>query len=196
MVQTITVMYEAEIKFVIQDPATISQFFDAKSPAQTESYLDTYLTQGKLVHGGSEREFRIRTIRRADGVRNVLTFKDKVVDAGTLSKREFEIEIGEADEATRLFQAMGFEPDIQLHKECVNWKFQHNTLQILASLVTVPELKGHFLELEAIVSDESQVSATIKDLRHLAESAGLSRQDETTTSYTGSVRLARSSTNS
>lgn len=184
-------MYEAEIKLTVHDELSVRTYFDARLPGEVEEYTDRYLRHDVLVPPGSERELRVREVRSANGAWSFLTFKDEVVETGTQSKREHEVEVASAEETVAVLLAMGFESDIQFRKHCVNWRFQEDGRRINATLVNVPELSGHFLELETLVNDPGDVGPAIEQLRQLYQRAGLSRHSETIATYTEAVRSAR-----
>lgn len=187
-------MYEAEIKLAVHDAQSVREYFDARAPGELEEYADTYLQHHLLVPPGSDRELRVREVRSANGVQSILTFKDQVVDVETQSKREREVEVANAADTVEILLAIGFEPDILFRKHCVNWRLQEAGRLVLVSLVEVPELSGHFLELEAVVDNAEDVDPAIGRLRQLAHRAGLSRGDETVATYTEAVRSARQET--
>ncbi|SRR5216683_554724 len=184
-------MYEAEIKLIITDENAIHAALDSQARGKDEVYIDYYFTHPELVPPNSERELRVREIRWSEGSRSLLAFKDKVVDLATRSKREYELKVADAAELRRMLIAMGFNLDINLTKICTNWTLSHGQHEILATLVSVPELPDHYLELETLVGEETEVQAGINALRIFASQLNLGRHDETTTAYTDSVRSAR-----
>lgn len=184
-------MYEAEIKLVVANPVHVRSLLDSQANGEDEEYADQYFTHEILVPTESARELRVREIRRQGSKEAFLTFKNEVVDAATQSKREYETQVVEADGITRLLEAMGFALDIQFVKNCINWRLKRGPYEILATLVSVPELSGHYLELEALVKEKSSVEHAIMTLRHLARELELDQGDETTETYTGTVRSAR-----
>lgn len=183
-------MYEAEIKYAVDDPVRVTNVLEAKSSPVKEVYSDVYFVHPTVVPPMSDQELRVREISSKLGVRSLLTFKDAVVDSATLSKREFEVEIVDSASMYTMLEAMGFQRDIQFTKECVNWHLKAD-MDVLATLVTVPELTGSFLELETLVSSSSEVPGALERIRSLASEAGLGSQQETTATYTASVRNAR-----
>jgi predicted adenylyl cyclase CyaB len=184
-------MFEAEIKLSITDENAIRAALDSQARSKDEVYIDYYFTHPDLVPPNAERELRVREIRWSEGSRSLLTFKDKVVDLATRSKREYELKVADAAELRRMLVAMGFNIDIDLTKNCTNWKLSHGRHEILATLVSVPELPDHYLELETLIGEETEVQAGINELRIFASQLNLAKHDETTASYTDSARSAR-----
>lgn len=187
-------MYEAEIKWVVDDRSGVREALNSYASPREETYRDEYFVHPAVVPPGSPREFRVREIRRPGAAsRSLLTFKDRVVDAESGSKREHEVAVAEPGALSAMLRAMGFDLDISLTKNCENWEFTHEGREVLATLVSVPELSGHFLEIETLASVESDVAGCLAGLRRLASDLGLRRADETTAAYTESVREARTS---
>jgi adenylate cyclase, class 2 len=184
-------MYEAEIKLVVIDPTSVRVSLDSEVIGEDERYEDHYFTHETLVPRNSTRELRVREVQGHKETRALLTFKDEVVDIATQSKQEHETQIANADEFIRIMQAIGFNLDINFTKICTNWRLLRERYEILVTLVTVPELSGHYLELETLVKEKTEIESAIEVLRLLANSLGLDRSDETTATYTESVRNAR-----
>ncbi|MEV4016728.1 hypothetical protein AB0J35_40140 [Nonomuraea angiospora] len=74
-----------------------------------------------------------------------------------------------------------------------NYRISKSGLSLLATLVTIPELDGTFLEVEAVVEPDV-VPGALRVIRQLMADVGIGRDDLTTELYTEAVRSARSTT--
>jgi len=61
---------------------------------------------------------------------------------------------------------------------------------MLATVVTVPEIDGTFIELETL-TDEAGLAAALGDIRAVLRELGIAEDDLTTEQYTDSVMRAR-----
>jgi adenylate cyclase class 2 len=61
---------------------------------------------------------------------------------------------------------------------------------MLATVVTVPEIDGTFIELETIVP-EREVTAALRDIRAVLHELGTTDEDLTTEQYTDAVMRSR-----
>lgn len=66
----------------------------------------------------------------------------------------------------------------------------HAGLDVLATVATVPELDGAYLEVETLVP-ETVVTAALADLRALLVELGVAREELTTELYTEAVAARR-----
>jgi adenylate cyclase class 2 len=67
---------------------------------------------------------------------------------------------------------------------------------MLATLVTVPELEGTFLEVETMTGDEDDLDAALSDIRAVLGQLGITEADLTTELYTDAVMRHRPETDS
>ncbi len=79
---------------------------------------------------------------------------------------------------------------IAFKKQCRSYNFTAAGRQMLATLVRVPGIDGHFLEVETI-TDEDQVHAALDDVRAVLAELGLDEGDLTTELYTDAVAARR-----
>lgn len=61
---------------------------------------------------------------------------------------------------------------------------------MLATVVTVPEVEGTFIELETLVR-EQEVTAALSDIRDVLHELGIADEDLTTEQYTDAVIRSR-----
>jgi adenylate cyclase, class 2 len=183
---------EAELKAVVRDVDALRAALDQRAPAQMSSYADRYFdySDHRLTEQG--RELRVRTITEHCGrTRVLLTYKEPVADAGSGTKREHETTAEDADVLVTVLTALGVEEFIAFEKQCVNYRFTARERDLLATVVTVPELEGQtFIELETM-TDADEVDAALDIVRSVLRELGVSEHDLTTETYTDAVAAQR-----
>jgi adenylate cyclase class 2 len=89
-----------------------------------------------------------------------------------------------------IFSALGLEHLVAFEKRCVNYRFTARGRDMLATVVTVPEISGTFVELETMASDDD-LGAALADVRDVLGELGIGGDDVTTETYTDAVVRAR-----
>jgi adenylate cyclase, class 2 len=175
---------EAELKARLSDPAAVRRRLDALAPGEPERYRDRYFD----IPG--DRELRIRTVESAGGVRHLLTYKEPPVDTVSGSRPEYETLVADPATAATILDRLGHPEILAFTKDCVNYRIPYGSRTCLATLVSVPELDGSFLEVETMAA-ESELAAALVDLRNLLSTLGVTDGELTTQTYTGAVRAVR-----
>jgi adenylate cyclase class 2 len=85
--------------------------------------------------------------------RTVLTYKAPAVDADSGSKPEHETKVADAATLDTIFRALGLEDLVAFEKHCANYRFTAHRRDMLATVVTVPEIDGTFIELETMADE-------------------------------------------
>jgi adenylate cyclase class 2 len=156
------------------------------------SYADRYFDypDHRLTERG--RELRVRTITDDGGQTQVLlTYKEPVLDASSGSKPEHETAAEDADALATVLTALGVEEFIAFEKHCVNYRFTAHERDLLATLVTVPELDGQtFIELETIAHAD-EVDTALDVVRSVLRELGITEHDMTSETYTDAVATQR-----
>jgi adenylate cyclase, class 2 len=102
----------------------------------------------------------------------LLTFKEPALDEGSGSKPEHETAVEDADVLVTVLTALGVEQIIAFEKRCVNYRFTAQGRDLLATVVTVPELAGRtFIELET-VADPGDLDAALEVVRSMLRELG------------------------
>lgn len=184
-------MIEAELKARVADPAALHATLSERAGEPVlATYSDVYLDrQGELESGG--RELRVRTIGTSAEQRVILTYKGTAIDEATGSKPEYETTVADRDAALSILEGLGYGRTIEFTKRCANYRWTAAGRPVLATVVTVPELDGTFIEIETMVT-EDDVSAALDELRALLASLGLGPETLTIELYTDAVAAARS----
>jgi adenylate cyclase class 2 len=180
-------MIEAELKARVTDPHTLHQRLSELATGEPNTYRDVYYDRPDRELTGGGRELRLRTI---DGHRTLLTYKETAVDAVSGSKPEHETQVTSATAIDSLLRGLGLEVMVAFEKHCTNYRFRANGRDLLATVVTVPEIDGTFIELETMTEPDGTSSA-LADIRAVLSHLGIADQDLTTELYTDAVMSAR-----
>jgi adenylate cyclase class 2 len=183
---------EAEYKARLMEPDTVRARLRERTEPQLVTYEDTYFDDDKRTLSSSDQELRIRTITGRNSKRHVLTFKDTAVDQATGSKPEHETTVSDRAPVEYLLKKLGYLPFISFSKICENYRFTSRDREILATVATVPELDGTYLELETQAGNESDLTAVLADLRSILYDLSITASDLTTELYTDAVARKRS----
>lgn len=183
-------MIEAEIKARVSDPGALHGLLGARCGGEASTYRDTYYDapDGSLSAAG--RELRLRVKEAAGRVRCVLTYKGPAVDEGSGSKPEAEVDVSDAGSADQVLKGLGFRHLVSFEKRCVNYSFRASGRDIMATVVTVPELDGTFLEVETM-ADAADVAPALEVVREVVAELGIAEADLTTELYTDAVMRRR-----
>lgn len=85
-----------------------------------------------------------------------------------------------------ILQALGLEHLVSFEKQCANYRFTAEGRDMLATVVTVPQIDGTFIELETIVP-ELEITAALSDIRAVLHELGITDEDLPTEQYTDAV---------
>ncbi len=184
-------MVEAELKARVRDPERVRRLLRDWSVEEAASYKDTYYDRpsGELHRTG--RELRLRTIWTEHGVHHLLTFKGAPMDDVSQSKPEHETEVAEREPVEATLRGLGFEVWVRFTKRVVNYRFSVEGRGVVASIVTVPELQGTFLEVGSM-AEAGEVGPVLGLLRRVVAELGIQEADLTTERYDESVIKASS----
>ena len=183
-------MIEAELKARVTDPEALSQALARLASGEPSTYRDVYYDYpaGNLTASG--RELRVRVVETAGTGRTILTFKEPAADEASQSKPEHETTAASAGVLDVVLSALGLVHMVAFEKHCVNYRFTAKGRDMLATLVTVPEISGTFIELETM-ADEDDLSAALADVRAVLSDLRISDDALTTDTYTDAVMRAR-----
>lgn len=183
-------MIEAELKARVVDPAAVRSQLDRRANAEVSLYRDTYYDTPGHHPTADGRELRIRIIEAAGITKTVVTYKEPAVESESGSKPEHETSVADPETIDVILRALGLEPMIAFEKQCTNYRFSARGRDMLATMVTVQELDGTFLELETLI-DGPEVPGALEDLRDVLHDLGVRDHDLTTEQYTDAVSSAR-----
>lgn len=182
---------EAELKARVHDVPKVREALSARAGARPAVYRDAYFDRPRDGFMAGGRELRLRTVETPQGVRTVLTFKAPAVDEASGSKPEYETVVGDREAAAAILAGLGYELALAFSKHCENFEFDHAGYALLATLVTVPEIDGTFLEVETIVESSEELAVALEAVGGVMRGVGIGPEDLTTELYTDAVRQAR-----
>lgn len=182
---------EAELKARVRYPARVRDLLSQRASGQASVYQDTYYDDPGGTLTATGRELRVRTIMGDGGSRVLLTYKAPAADEESGSKPEHEISVGDVRTLDAILTGLGYVHLIAFEKRCVNYTFTSHGRKMLATLVTVPELDGTFLEVETLATAD-EVADALRAVRHVMDELGVDTADLTTEQYTEAVLAARS----
>jgi adenylate cyclase, class 2 len=183
-------LIEAELKARVTDPKALTARLGRLAAGESSIYRDTYYDHPDRDLTAEGRELRIRVMDTGGVRRAVLTYKEPAADAASGSKPEHETKIADAHVADVILRAVGLEHLVSFEKHCANYRFTARGRDMLATVVTVPEIGGTFIELETIVA-EREMSAALEDVRDALHELGIADEDLTTEQYTDAVLRSR-----
>ncbi|MFJ9645897.1 class IV adenylate cyclase [Streptomyces sp. NPDC004244] len=183
-------MIEAELKAHVHAPEEMLRRLEGLGAGRAEVYADTYYDTPEGALEARDEELRVRTVHGAAETRTVLTYKGPRVDEESGSKPEYETRVENAEAVHAMLRSLGYVPAIAFEKRCRNYDFKARGRQMLATLVSVPELDGTFLELETL-TEEKELMEALADVRAMLTDLGISEGDVTRELYTDAVRARR-----
>jgi adenylate cyclase class 2 len=181
---------EAELKATVADPAALSRALGGLARGEHSTYRDTYYDTPEGSLSASGHELRVRVIEAGATRRAVLTYKEPAADEASQSKPEHETKVASDGVLDVILSALGLVHLVAFEKRCVNYRFTARGRDMLATVVTVPEISGTFLELETM-ADDGDLQAALADVRAVLGELGITEDDLTTDTYTGAVMRAR-----
>jgi adenylate cyclase, class 2 len=177
---------EAELKARVRDPDGLHARLSDLAAGERSVYRDVYYDHPGRDLAAAGRELRLRVVESAGGTRSLLTFKEPAVDAASGSKPEHETQVSDPVAVGVLLAGVGLEVVVGFEKHCTNYRFSRQGRQLLATVVTVPELDGTFIELETM-TEPGDVDAALADIRAVLLRLGVDSGDFTTEQYTDAV---------
>jgi adenylate cyclase class 2 len=181
---------EAELKARVREPDALRERLRRLADEERSTYRDTYYDRPGHDLTAVGRELRVRVIETGEMRRTVLTYKEPAVDSGSGSKPEHETKVADATTLDTVFRALGLQHLVAFEKRCANYRFTALGRDMLATVVTVPEIDGTFIELETM-ADNTDVDAALSDIRTVLGDLGIVNDDLTTEQYTDAVLRAR-----
>jgi len=178
---------EAELKARVREVTPVRTALAGRVEVQLATYHDTYFDRRRDAFMTSGQELRLRTIRSPENARHVLTYKAPAVDRASASKPEYETDVADRDATESILRGLGFEVAISFTKQCENYPITHSGYDILATLVTVPELDGTFIEVETLISSAAELHPALDAVHAVLADLGVSTDDLTTEPYTDAV---------
>ena len=183
---------EAELKALARNPERVHAALSRRAVGERSIYSDRYFDYPDRGWTRQGNELRVRTVTDDLGqTRALVTFKEPAVDEASGSKPEHETTVEDADVLVTVLTALGVEQTIAFEKRCVNYRFTAQGRELLATVVTVPELAGQtFIELETL-TDPDDADDALGVVRSILRELGIADNDLTTQAYTDAVATQR-----
>lgn len=185
-------MIEAELKARVHDPAVLRARLRRLASEEISVYQDTYYDWPGRELTTQGRELRVRVMETGGVRRAVFTYKEQAADTASGSKPEHETKVADALVVDEILRMLGLVHLVAFEKHCVNYRFTAMGRDMLATMVTVPEIDGVFIELETL-ADKAGLAAALGDVRTVFGELGVAEEDLTTELYTDAVMRARTS---
>lgn len=183
-------MIEAELKARVHDAVGLRRALRRRGSEEIGLYRDTYYDRPDRELTEHGREVRLRVVETGSVRRAILTYKEPPVDVASGSKPEHETFIADESVVEAVLLAAGLERVVSFEKHCANYRFTEHGRDFFATIATVPEISGTFIELETMVS-EAETSPALNDVRAVLHDLGITDDDLTTEQYTEAVIRAR-----
>lgn len=155
-------MIEAELKARVKDVEAVRTWLRARAEEEEATYHDTYYDWPDRLLDAEDREVRLRTITSPTSTTYLLTYKQPPIDVESGSKPEHETTIADPVPVDVMLRDLGLVELVRLTKRCENYRFRYGNRTMLATLVTIPEIDGIFIEIESHVEfDDFSDSITV-----------------------------------
>lgn len=183
---------EAELTAVVRNPDRVRAGLAERAEPERSVYADTYYDRPDHSMDRDGYELRVRTIATGEQRRTVVTYKEPPVDASSRSKPEHETTADDPAVMATIFTALGLVELISLEKHCENYSFTADGREMLATVVTIPELAGQtFIELETM-AEQDDLTDALRSVRGVLDGLGVTEHDAVEQSYTDMVAEKRS----
>lgn len=178
---------EAELTAVVRDPDRVRAALAERAAPEHSVYADTYYDRPDHSMDRDGYELRVRTITTGEQRRTVVTYKEPAVDDASRSKPEHETTAEDPQVMGTIFTALGLVELISLEKHCDNYRFTADDRDMLATVVTIPELGDRtFIELETM-AERDELQDALAALRTVLDDLGVTEDDAVQQSYTDMV---------
>jgi predicted adenylyl cyclase CyaB len=162
-------MYEIEIKAHLDDSILydLEEKILALTPYKNEkvTYHDIYYDTEKNDFLHKEQELRLRKVDYKNKQKTMITYKTAPFDTETKSKKEYEVFVSNFNIMQDIILNIGFKKVVEYTKECTNYAVKFLDECIIISVVFLPDLSKHFIELE-ILSEaiDDNITKKLKDI--------------------------------
>ncbi len=173
---------EVEAKARTSDPARIEKLLHDMGSARDQiDFADAYYVP-VATEGYSFHRFRLRRT----GEQAVVTAKEKVGAAGVEANREHEFAVSDPESFEAFARLFGFKVLLEKRKAGRRWTVGPAAGGSLSATVELIEVEGlgHFVEVEILVDQESELEAARNRVIEILQSLGVDQQSIEPTPYT------------
>ncbi len=171
-----TSMIEIEAKAQVKDPKQMEERIAVlgATPIGMENQVDTYYNAAHRDFGQSDEALRIRV---QDG-KSFLTYKGPKLDRVSKTRKEFQVEINDAESMRNILASLGFFPVATVTKKRKNYRLG----DFFVSIDEVGNL-GNFIEIEISAEDSKKYEEKVENIFRFIEKLGMSRESTIRKSY-------------
>ena len=175
-------MIEVEIKAFVKNITKIEEcllkndFIKGAHIKESDYYFDNEVHEIR----NNDQALRIRCSHDlvTDVQQNFVTFKGPKMDEESMTRKEIEIQIDDADACIEIFSSLGYKNVYPVIKER-----QYYHKDYMTACIDQVEKLGCFLELEIIVETESEKNDALEQIISTIESFGYDKQEIIRKSY-------------
>ncbi len=169
-------MIEVEVKTRINDPKLAERSIIAMGavPIGIESQVDTYYSATFRDFSKTDEALRVRV----QDNKYFLTYKGPKIDGISKTRKEYEIEVNDADILGNILSSLNFTPVATIVKKRKKYRLG----DFIISLDDVRKL-GNFMEIEIPVHDSKSHEEKVESVFRLFEKLGISRDESIRKSY-------------
>lgn len=173
---------EAVLRARARDPGQLRGQLSSLAAAEAATYRDTYYDHPDGALAAAGRELRVRVAEASGGLRRAtLTYTEAP------APEVHETVVADAAVADRVLLALGLVHAVTLAQHRESYRFTGRHRDVLAALVTIPELGAVFLELQTPATGDGQAEA-MADLRAIGGELGITGEDLIEEQYADAVR--------
>ena len=169
-------MIEVEVKARVYDPKLMERSIIAlgASPIGIEAQVDTYYSAPYRDFAKTDEALRIRV----QDNKCFLTYKGAKMDSISKTRKEYEVEVNDADNMGNILSSLNFTPVATIVKRRKKYRLG----DFIISLDEVRNL-GNFMEVEVSIRDSKSHEDKVESIFGLFEKLGISRDDSIRKSY-------------
>lgn len=176
-------MVEVEVKLPINNIEKLQLDLNRLGFIKTGLFCeeDCYFDNGDCQIRTNGEALRIRKITdfQSKSSDTVITFKGKKMDQVSMSRRELETQIADAETGIQIFEALGFRI---VPPKVIKIRNEYKIGQMTACIDQVQNL-GDFLELEIVIQEGEDKDEALGQIENVLQNLGYSLNDTVRNSY-------------
>lgn len=176
-------MIEVEIKLPIENRESVTEnlgkigFLKTGLVREEDAYFDN--DSGQIRKNGEALRVRRIADLLTGGEETVITYKGRKMDQVSMSRKELETGVEDADVCIGILEALGF----QIVEPKVIKIRQEYTFDQMHACVDMVENLGDFLELELVIEKEDGKEAALQKIEKVLQRLGYTIKDTVRNSY-------------
>lgn len=185
-------MIEVEIKLPVMSRENVGQQLVSLGFSEGELVKESDLYFNGEIHDFKRTDEALR-IRKCENLTtgestSVITYKGPKLDHVSMTRRELETGVENADVCYEIFRSIGFRQVFPVNKLRQYYHSGHMT-----ACLDVVENLGDFLELEVIVPDEKDREGALQQIEYILEKMGRSMKETVRISYLSMLQKKKNS---